>query len=232
MSRPEIIDTPAGPALLKRSHRKTLAISVLPGGTLELAAPDDAPLEAIVPRVAKRLPWIRQQRRRFASMNATRPPMRYVTGATHRYLGRQYRLKLHEGESSKVALQGAYFHITTPTAEADAVKQALDAWYRKRALEQFTKRLQSWSEWCRHRNLPEPKLRLRRMNKRWGSSLQDGSIYLNPELILAPSACVDYVIAHEICHLKHPDHGRRFRSLLAQQVPDWRELKQRLEAGS
>lgn len=231
MSSPEVIDTAAGPARLKRSRRKTLAISVLPDGSLELVAPELAPLEAVVQRVEKRLPWIQQQRRRFAAMNATRPPLRYVNGATHRYLGRQYRLKLHKGESPRVVLQGAYFHIATPSLKAEAVQQALEAWYRKRAQEQFGKRLLAWSAWCNQRRLPEPRLRLRRMNKRWGSALRDGTICLNPELILAPSACIDYVIAHEICHLKHPDHGKRFWSLLAQLVPDWHRLKQRLEEG-
>lgn len=231
MSKSEIIDTPAGPAQLKRSNRKTLAISVLPDCTLELVAPEQASLESILSRVEKRLAWIKTQRRHFREMNATRPTLRYVNGATHRYLGRQYRLKLRHGEPIGVTLQGAYFHVTTPTSDPETVKQALEAWYRNRAREQFDQRLQNWVEWCHQRRLPQPKLRLRRMAKRWGSAQRCGTIYLNPELILAPSACVDYVIAHEICHLKHPDHGPRFWSLLAQQVPDWRRLKQRLEAG-
>ena len=67
------------------------------------------------------------------------------------------------------------------------------------------------------------------MPKRWGSAWKDGTIALNPELIRAPSACVDYVITHEICHLKHPDHGPRFRALLQQLCPDWVTLKARLE---
>ena len=61
--------------------------------------------------------------------------------------------------------------------------------------------------------------------------MRDGTICLNPELIQAPSACVDYVIAHEICHLKHPDHGPKFRALLQQLCPDWKRLKDRLESG-
>lgn len=229
MSRPEIIDTTAGPAQLKRSHRKTLAISVLPDGTLELAAPDHAPLESILPRVAKRLGWIKAQRRAFREMNATRPALRFVTGATHRYLGRQYRLKITKSEAQEVSLRGAFFHISIPKTGENEVKQALEAWYRRQSRLQFERRLASWSEWCRHRKLPQPKMRLRRMPKRWGSALPDGTICLNPELIKAPSACIDYVITHEICHLKHPDHGPKFRALLQQLCPDWKKLKERLE---
>ena len=230
MPRPEIIDTPAGPAQLKRSRRKTLAISVLPDGTLELVAPDHALLEAILPRVVKRLGWIKTQRRAFNEMNATRPARRFVNGATHRYLGRQYRLKIAKGEAQEVSLRGAFFHVATPKANQDEVKQALEAWYRRQSRLQFERRLAPWAEWCRHRSLPQPKLRLRRMPKRWGSALQDGTICLNPELIKASSACIDYVIAHEICHLKHHNHGRAFYSELGNLCPDWSSRKKRLES--
>jgi predicted metal-dependent hydrolase len=57
-------------------------------------------------------------------------------------------------------------------------------------------------------------------------------IILNPELIHAPSVCVDYVITHEICHLRHPDHGPQFIRLLTQLLPEWRAIKQRLEEHS
>jgi hypothetical protein len=68
------------------------------------------------------------------------------------------------------------------------------------------------------------------MPKRWGSALKSGTIYLNPELIKAPSAYIDYVITPEICHLKHPDHGPKFRAFLQQLCPDWKRLKERLES--
>lgn len=229
MSKVAILDTPAGPARCRRSNRKTLAISVLPDGSLELAAPANAPIGTILQKVEKRLGWIRAQRRVFKEMNSARPPLRYVNGATHRYLGRQYRLKLTIGSEPKVLLRGAYFQVWVPEKSEAFVRKVLDTWFRRRAQEQFAKRLRGWSEWCRRRNLPEPRLRLRAMSKRWGSALRDGTIQLNPELIRAPSACVDYMITHEICHLKYPDHGRHFWSLLRQLMPDWELRKARLE---
>ncbi len=107
MSETEVIETPAGPALLKRTNRRTLAISVLPDGALELIAPAAAPVTAILKNVEKRLAWIRTQRRTFTRMNAVRPAPRYANGATHCYLGRQYRLKISPGEEVRVALRGA-----------------------------------------------------------------------------------------------------------------------------
>ena len=74
-----------------------------------------------------------------------------------------------------------------------------------------------------------PPLRQRRMPKRWGSCTKNGAIYLNPELILAPPSCIDYVITHELCHLLHPAHGPAFFALLRKLMPDWEERKARLE---
>lgn len=93
----QTIETVVGPAVLKRTARRTLAISVHPDGTLELVAPIDASEENIAAKLEKRRRWILTQRRRFMAMNTNRPPPRYVTGATHRYLGRQYRLKVSHG---------------------------------------------------------------------------------------------------------------------------------------
>jgi predicted metal-dependent hydrolase len=229
MSRGDLIDTPAGPAQLKRSRRKTLAISVLPDGMLELAAPEGASLVAILTRVQKRISWIERQRRHFHALNSLRPQLRYVSGATHRYLGRQYRLKVTHGDRSSVTLRGAYLHVTVSKAGEEGVQQALSDWYRRQAGQQFERRLATWDSWCRRHQLPRPKMRLRSMPKRWGSATSTGVIYLNPELIRAPSPCVDYLIAPDICHLKHHHHGKAFYAELTTLCPDWAIRKRRLE---
>lgn len=228
-SKLEKIQTAEGLALLKRSERKTLAISVLPNGELELIAPIDSSDEDILAKVEKRSRWIRKQRRSFAEMNVDQVPKRYVNGATHRYLGKQYRLKIEIAESCSVRLKGAYFHVATKTGKADEVEALLETWFRERARVQFRERLEKWNEWCVGRQLPTPRLSTRRMLKRWGSAGVDGRIALNPELIHAPSVCIDYVIAHEICHLRHPNHSRAFFQMLDAVMPDWRRRKERLE---
>lgn len=226
----DTIATPAGWCVLRRSDRRTLAISVLPDGRVELIAPHDAHHEAIAKKVGRRLSWIVAQKRNFAEMNKARVPRRYVSGATHRYLGRQYRLKVCNGKPAGVKLVGAYFNVTVPVVTPEAVSAVLAVWFRTKAVEQFSRRLASWESWCLGRGLPEPNLRMLRMPKRWGSSHSDGRIYLNPDLVRAPSLCIDYVIAHEVCHLKYPHHDKAFFRLLDQTFPDWKPVKARLEA--
>jgi predicted metal-dependent hydrolase len=76
----------------------------------------------------------------------------------------------------------------------------------------------------------EPKLCIGKMKKRWGSCTGRGVIYLNPGLIKAPSHCIDYIITHELCHLKYPNHGKQFYSLMSRVMPDWGARKRRLES--
>lgn len=72
-------------------------------------------------------------------------------------------------------------------------------------------------------------MRLLKMPKRWGSAGTDGRIALNPELVHMPARCIDYVIVHEIFHLRHPNHGPQFRRHLTSLMPDWRAVKERLD---
>lgn len=215
---------------MKRSRRRTLAISVLPDGTVEVAAPVGAAIEKIREKVEKRVGWITRQRRAFAALSARRPPRRYCTGATHRYLGRQYRVKVTAGDEQSVKLKGAYLRVVSRSGAEKSVAALLAGWMRERAKEQFGRRLGVWRKWCVDQNLPEPRLRLLAMPKRWGSSHKDGWVALNPELVRAPSVCIDYVIAHELCHVKHPQHDKAFFAELEKLCPKWRAIKLRLES--
>lgn len=229
MFKMETITTTIGRCFLKRSSRRTLAISVLPTGTVEVVAPMKATPLAIQKKIEKRAAWINRQRRYFASLHAEQPERRYCNEATHRYLGRQYRLKVTTAGKSSVKLRGAYLYIDSKSTSAKAVAALLAGWMRGKAKEQFGRRLRKWHSWCTKRGFPEPKLHLLNMPKRWGSTRANGHIFLNPELVRTPSQCVDYVIIHEVCHIKHPRHDKAFFTELEKLCPKWRVLKQRLE---
>lgn len=156
-------------------------------------------------------------------------PKRYESGAMHRYLGRQYRLKVTKGASTGVRLVGGFFQVTANRSDASEVQELLEQWIRERAAEQFQRRVDRRTGWCDAQGLPHPRMMLRAMAKRWGSAHKDGRIVLNPKLVQAPSVCVEYVITHEICHLKHPNHGPEFFRLLGGLMPEWQKVKQRLE---
>jgi predicted metal-dependent hydrolase len=223
------ITTVIGRCYLKRTDRRTLAISVLPNGTVEVVAPLNANIPEIQQKIKKRSGWIIRQRRHFKTMHSERQERRYCTGATHRYLGRQYRLKLSVADKPVVKLHGSYLHIGCRSTSSRTVAILLKGWMRKKAREQFERCLAKWQTWCVERSLPRPELHLLDMPKRWGSTHSDGRMFLNPELVRAPAPCIDYVILHEACHIKHPRHDRGFYTELGRLCPGWRKLKQRLE---
>lgn len=216
--------------LLRRRLRKTLAITVHPDLRVEVIAPLDAGESAILTKVQARARWILRQRRQFLSWMPKPLPRRYRPGETHRYLGKQYRLKIIIGDPDKVCIKGSFIEVHRPVGQdATSVKKLLVAWYRQRAETRFKQEMAKALKRLRLHGLEAPKLRLLRMPKRWGSCTAKGEILINPELIKTPGLCIEYVIIHELCHLKHPNHSAAFFRMLDAVLPDWRERKQRLE---
>jgi predicted metal-dependent hydrolase len=77
--------------------------------------------------------------------------------------------------------------------------------------------------------MPYPELCVKRLSKRWGSCSKAGDMLLNTELVKAPLYCIDYVIMHELCHLKEHTHSNGYYKLLSKHMPDWEKRKERLE---
>jgi predicted metal-dependent hydrolase len=216
--------------LLSRRERKTLAITVHPDLRVEVIAPVEAEEVAIIRRVQSRARWILRQRRQFLSWMPKPTPRRYRSGETHRYLGRQYRLRIVSDTIPRVSLKSGFIEIRqTDATDSAAARRQLDQWMRKQADRRFRNELGKALKRLAIHQLRQPTLRLLRMPKRWGSCTAKGEILLNPELIKTPAVCVEYVILHELCHLKHPNHSAAFFRMLDAVLPDWRERKQRLE---
>ncbi len=128
-------------------------------------------------------------------------------------------------------LVGGFLHIWIGDRnQASRIAQLLDGWYREHAERVFQHRMRLCLERCPSlRPSHEPKLTIRRMTRRWGSCTKAGHVLLNPELAKTPIHCVDYVLAHELCHLRIPNHSPAFYQLLSRCMPDWESRKRRLE---
>ncbi|ANE55318.1 hypothetical protein AYM39_09115 [Methylomonas sp. DH-1] len=216
---------------LQRAERKTLAIHVYPNGSVVVDAPLTANDEAIAAKVKKRARWIFKQQLQFAAYPPELPQRRYVSGESVRYLGRQYRLRVNQASNDQVKLQRGHLNVdVSDAANREKVKSLVQAWLRSRADAVFNERY----EHClalveKLRIYPlQPGFQLRLMSTRWGSCTQSGKIILNPELIAAPKECIDYVITHELCHLKERNHNQAFYKLLASVMKDWEARKTKL----
>ena len=196
-----------------------------------VVAPRKAPVEQVKEYVRAKGRWIAKQQRAFEAFHPKPKPRKYVSGESHWYLGRQYMLKISKTPNSEeVKLTGPHLHVTTNNLRNKAgVKASVKQWYTERARARFQERLAICAESAGKHGLKPHGLVVRWMTKRWGSCMKDGRIILNPELVKAPTACIDYVIFHELCHLKHHNHGKGFYRLLERLMPDWQKWKDRLE---
>ena len=215
---------------LSRADRKTLAISVLPDLTVAATAPQDAPLDEIDRRIVKRGKWIRRKQLQYERYLPHLPPRQYVSGETHSYLGRHYRLKVEDGALEGIRIDHDRIHVTAEAKDPARVQTLLESWYRARAQEIFAERLEACFPRMRHTGVPYPQLSVRTMRTRWGSLSPAGRLILNLKLVQVPKRCIDYVIYHELCHLKVPHHGPEYYALLERILPDWEERREKLNS--
>jgi predicted metal-dependent hydrolase len=219
------------PFTLEMRQRRRLSISVHPDRRVMVLAPAECSLADVLARVQKRAAWITRQRAYFEQFQPLPHEKRYVSGETHLYLGRQYRLKIQSAAADSVKLAGSYLLVATANChDAAQVKQLLDDWYRNHAKSIFhTRLLQCLDDAPSLRMLP-PAILIRRMSRRWGSCTKAGNILLNLDLVKTPLYCIEYVIMHELCHLRIHNHSPGYYRLLSRCMPDWEKRKTRLDS--
>ena len=158
------------------------------------------------------------------------PEYLYASGEQHLFMGRRYPLEIlgRPGMRGTVDLVDERIRVMVPEPTQDSIRNKLESWYRQQAQQHFAARLAAYSRAAPWTSGELPPMRLRRMKRTWGSCSAKGVITLNPHLVKAPAECIDYVIAHEVCHLREHNHGKAFYLLQAQLYPAWREAKAHL----
>ena len=211
------------------SKRKTLGISIYPDTNVKVVAPENATLQKVKQKVEKRGRWIQKQVRKFTEIHKPIKKLEYVSGETLYYAGRQYRLKIHEGRPG-IKLAGKFFQLyINRKDDKKKAKQLLDDWYREHAHRKLHERFEKYRYIIQREKINFNSLIIMRMGKRWGSCTNKGNIVLNTNLVKVPVDCMDYVIIHEICHLKHLNHSSKFYNTLGKHLPDWEKKKRKLE---
>lgn len=214
---------------LTYSDRKTLGITVHPDLSVHVKAPHEASREKIFEKVEKRAAWIIEQKRYFLSFSPRRKEYLYKSGESHYYFGRQYILKIVQGKKETVTYKGSCLLVETLDKSRDNIEKLLVRWYRDRAKIKFAEYAEPLINRFSKYNVKPKNLFIQKMETRWGSCSSSGNIILNPELVKAPKACIEYVIIHELCHLLHRNHTQAFFRLLSQEMPDWQKWKEKLE---
>lgn len=216
-----------------RKDIKNLHLGVYPpNGRVRVAAPLVVSDEAVRLAVIDKLAWIRRQRARFAAQ-PRQSEREMVNGESHYFLGRRYRLRVHEQEApARVALRGvgSLDLFVRPGSPAEARETVLLNWYREQLKALIPPLLDKWqtalgvrvSAWG-----------VKKMKTKWGSCTPSaGRIWLNLELAKKPAPCLEYIVVHELVHLLERHHSERFTALMDRHLPDWRSRRDRLNAGT
>ena len=215
---------------LHRADRKRLRVVVSPELVVDVYAPRNTDDKKIRLAVQKKASWIARTLDKLESYHPLPIPKRYISGETLVYLGRQYRLKIVKNSKKSAKLMGRFLWVWVENNnDTPSVKKAVDQWYRKRAREVLGRYLEKCYTVASRHGVPEPLLVIRTMQRRWGSCSNKGRITLNVNLIKVPVHCIEYVIMHELCHLKYNNHSKTFYSLLTRCQPDWRRRKEMLD---
>jgi len=157
------------------------------------------------------------------------PEREYVSGETHYYLGRQYRLRIRKGKEKLVKLKGKFFFQTHEPEDRERIKLMMMQWYADHAKALLDQRVLMYMKKILGTEFETQEIQYRFLKRRWGSYSSKGMISFNIELVKTHIDCIDYVIIHELCHLVHPNHDKGFYRLMEAIIPDWRNRKERLE---
>ena len=214
---------------IRRSARrkKTVAVTVDPAGGVLLLAPEDFPTGRLDEVARRKAAWIVRRLRGVGANGVPPSPREFVSGESVMYLGRHYRLKVISGETGEAKLRGGWLHVPAPagTGQPDHVRAALVAWMRSHAAQRLPERVEMWRP---RAGVKMPRVVIADQKRRWGSCDRRGTIRLNWKIIQAPMRLVDYVVVHELVHLRHRGHGLEYWRALGRIMPDYERRREDL----
>ena len=228
MTSPAEITTSKGitAQVIRTNRRKTAQVRV-DEGKVSILVPDSLPDSRIDEILTRKTQWIRGK----LYLNGQALPVQpkeYVSGESFSYLGRNYRLKILKGSQSSVKLLNGRLQVTLPTGSQDPlkVKEALKGWFRAHAEAKIRQKAERYASVI---GVQPASVGIKTFKSRWGSCHLSGEIFYNWKIVIAPNRVVDYVVVHELCHLRQHDHSESFWKLVAQVIPEYAKCKEWLK---
>jgi len=211
---------------LKRSgRRRTVGLHVNPDGEVRVLAPLFAPTFWIERVVKTHWPWVERKRAQFAATRAKYPPRAFVAGDTFPVWGRDVPLDVQivpHARKSECILVDQTLRITlSPRAAAsprESTRKILLAWYFRETETRITERIAAHAQRV---GVQWKTFKIANQKSRWGSCARRGDLRFNGRLSLFPMAALDYVIVHELAHIKEANHSRRFWTLVRHALPEF-----------
>lgn len=228
-ARGSLIDVRGTPVEVLRKDIKHLHVGVYPpGGRVRVAAPLRLDDNAIRVAVISRLGWIRRQQSEF-EQQARQSKREFVTGESHYFEGRRYRLDVVELDGRPLVrlLNNTTMMLRIPPgSDRDSREAVLHEWYRRQLRGRVPAILKKWEPRV---GVRVADVRIKKMKTLWGSCNKDAHrIWLNLELAKKQPSCLEYIAVHELVHLIERSHNDRFRDLMDSRMPQWRLYRDEL----
>lgn len=198
-----------------------------PDGRVRISAPDGVTSEAIRLFAISKLAWIKSRRQKFAAQSRE-PPREYLERESHYVWGRRYLLRVVQAEEApRVELGQRMLQLSVrPGTPLKRRGELLERWYRARLREAASPVI---SKWERALGVRVRRVFVQRMKTRWGSCNSAArTIRLNSELARKPREYMEFVVLHEMAHIRAPTHGPRFIAIMDQLMPNWRDIRMAL----
>ncbi len=220
-----IFDNGLSIEVVRTRRRKTASIKVI-DGLVQAIVPDQLSNARVEELIQKRTSWIRRKLQEQSQV-VTPKPKEYVSGESFTYLGRNYRLKILSDGNRGVKLIGGYLEVGVAKKTKEGyIWNSLIDWYENHALERLTEKT---TRYAGIMGVSPNSISVRNYKSRWGSCSSRGDISYNWRIIIAPHRIVDYVVVHELCHLKHPNHSPAYWRSVKREMPDYNECRQWLK---
>jgi len=211
------------------SRRSTIGISVLPDSSVIVRVPYLTTLKTINRIVKEKYFWVIKHRDNYRELDNSSRNKSYTSGETYLFRGKESLLKIEKSAKPYVIFFDSTIELgTEKTDDPETVRRLLYKGYKNEAITHFPILMRKvLSEHENEKFKPEG-LIIRTMKRRWGSCSNKGIVTLSTELIKLSDQYIEYVITHELCHLKHHNHGPNFYKLLTEIYPEWRMVRKEL----
>jgi predicted metal-dependent hydrolase len=213
-----------------RSRRRTLGISVLPDASVIVRVPYRTSERTILKMITDKSGWIRKHRDYYREHVEIRKTRSFSNGSIHPYRGNDLTLNICESQRQFVKFNGKSIEMgLIQHQDETSIRKQLQKAYKNEALTHLPIMLNDILEKHKELNFRPTGLAIRSMKRRWGSCSGKGKITLSSELIKLNDTCIEYVIVHELCHLKHHNHGAQYYKLLSDLFPDWKKIRKEMK---